>query len=224
MPAREADPAVDEQGRPSKSQRKRDAHDLQALGAALAELPAARLAALQLPEALADAIATLVHTRTHEGRRRQRQFVGKLMRGVDPAPLHEAVAAHKLGGATDALALHQAEGWRTALVADDAAQARWLAEHPATDAAKLRTLVRRAREEHQPQAAPGAATRQGRAWRELFRFLRNGLTAAADSPQDAGPSEGSLTPTLDNHASDAIHQVPWAPETGLAREPVNRTP
>ena len=178
MPAREADPAVDEQGRPSKSQRKRDAHDLQALGAALAELPPARLAALQLPEALADAIAMLVRTRTHEGRRRQRQFVGKLMRGVDPAPLHEAVAAWKLGGATDALALHQAERWRAELVADDTALARWQAEHPSTEITKLRTLVRRARDEHQPQAAPGVATRQGHAWRDLFRFVRDGLRQA----------------------------------------------
>jgi ribosome-associated protein len=182
MPAREADPALDEQGRPSKSQRKRDAHDLQALGAALAELPPARLAALQLPDALADAIAMLVRTRTHEGRRRQRQFVGKLMRGVDPAPLHEAVAAYKLGGATDALALHQAEAWRAELIADDTAVVRWMAEHPSTEASRLRALVKRARDEHQPQAAPGVATRQGRAWRELFRFLRASMASASHKP------------------------------------------
>ncbi len=175
IPARDADPAFGDDGRPSKTQRKREAHDLQALGAALAELPPARLRALALPEPLADALAVLLRTRTHEGRRRQRQFVGKLMRGVDPAPLHEAVVAHRLGGATDSLALHEAERWRAELVADDAALTRWLAEHPGTEAPKLRTLVRRAREEHQPQAAPGVATRQGRAWRDLFRHLRDAL-------------------------------------------------
>ena len=90
-PAQEADAAFDEEGRPSKSQRKRESHALQTLGDDLAALPASRLNALELPESLREAIRELHRTRSHEGRRRQTQFIGKLMRQVDPQPLQEAV-------------------------------------------------------------------------------------------------------------------------------------
>jgi ribosome-associated protein len=102
------------------------------------------------------------------------QYVGKLMRGVDEAPLREAVDAFRLGTAQDALALHLAEHWRAALVADDEALARWIAEHPGTDAQRLRSLVRAARRDG---ATPGPSARQPRSWRELFRFLRPLLAA-----------------------------------------------
>ena len=118
--------------RPSKSERKREAHDQQALGEALAELPDAALAAAPMPEILREAIAELRRTRSHEGRRRQLQYVGKLMRKSDVEPLREAVAAAQLGRAHDALALHRAEHWRAELVADDDALTRWMADHPDT--------------------------------------------------------------------------------------------
>jgi len=91
-----------------------------------------------------------------------------LMRQADLAPLQEAVAKAQLGAAHDALALHRAEHWRAELVADDEALTRWVAQHPATDAQQLRALVRNARKE----AALPAEQRHGRAWRELFQFLK----------------------------------------------------
>jgi ribosome-associated protein len=171
-PARAADPAFDPAGRPSKTQAKRESHDLQALGEAVAELPEAQLAALDLPETLRLAIHEWRRTRSHEGRRRQLQYIGKLMRGVDPAPLREAVAARRLGPAQDALRLHQAESWRSALIAGDEALTRWAAERPDCDVQHLRSLVRAARAEERPDAAPGAAVRQGRSYRELFQYVR----------------------------------------------------
>ena len=120
--------------RPSKTALKKQAHDQQALGEALAALPDTRLAAIEMPEALRDALHEYQRTRSHEGRRRQRQHIGKLMRQADLAPLQEAVAAAQLGRAHDSLALHRAEHWRVELVANDEALTRWLAEHPATDA------------------------------------------------------------------------------------------
>ncbi len=107
-------------------------------------------------------------TRTHEGRRRQMQYIGKLMRGADPEPLREAVAAMQLGRARDSLALHQAEQWRAELIADDEALSRWVAEFPASDLQQLRSLVRAARKD----AAIAAEQRSGRAYRDLFRYLR----------------------------------------------------
>jgi len=154
--------------RPSKSARKRDAHDLQGLGEALVGLPADRLAALEIGDPLRAAIDEYRRTRSHEGRRRQMQLIGKLMRGEQVEPLREAVAAYKLGGARDALALHQGERWRVELVADDEAADRWMAAHPHSDRQQLRALVRNARKD----AGLPPEQRHGRAWRELFQWIK----------------------------------------------------
>ena len=174
--ARDADAPFDEEGRPSKSQLKRESHDLQALGAEVAALPDGRLADTPMPEALREAIREYRRTRSHEGRRRQLQFIGKLMRSAEVEPLREAVAAARLGTARDALRLHEAEQWRASLLADDAALTRWAGEHPDIDLQHLRSLIRAARAETRPDAAPGTAVRQGRAFRELFQFIREHLT------------------------------------------------
>lgn len=159
--------------RPSKSALKRQAHEQQALGEALAALAPSRLAALDMPEALRAALHEYQRTKSHEGRRRQRQLIGKLMRQADLAPLQEAVAEAQLGRAHDALTLHQAEHWRVELVASDDALPRWLAEHPKTETQQLRTLIRNARKE----AALPPEQRHGRAWRELFQFIKPALVA-----------------------------------------------
>jgi ribosome-associated protein len=154
--------------RPSKSARKRDAHELQSLGEALVELPADRLAALAIGDSLRNAIDEYRRTRSHEGRRRQMQLIGKLMRNEEVEPLREAVADYKLGGARDALALHQAERWRAELVAGDEAVDRWMASHPQSDRQQLRALVRNARKD----AGLPPEQRHGRAWRELFQWIK----------------------------------------------------
>ena len=82
-----AAPTADAQARPSKSQRKRDAHALQALGAQLVELPPAHLAQMDLPDALREAVLAAQGMRQHGARMRQMQYIGKLMRQLDPASL-----------------------------------------------------------------------------------------------------------------------------------------
>lgn len=154
--------------RPSKSAKKREAHELQALGEALCDLSAAALDATPMPDALRDAIAEHRRTRSHEGRRRQMQYIGRLMRDADVEPLREAVAAAQLGRAHDTLALHRAETWRSELVAHDDALTRWMSEHPSTDLQQLRALIRNARKD----AALPPEQRHGRAWRELFQYLK----------------------------------------------------
>jgi len=157
--------------RPSKSELKRQAHALQDLGEALLELPDERLLTLPMSETLLDAVRELKRTRSHEGRRRQMQYVGKLMRQADTEPLREAVAALQLGRAQDTLALHRAERWRDELLADDDALTRWVASHPQTDAQQLRSLVRAARKD----AAAPPEQRHGRAYRELFQFIKQAV-------------------------------------------------
>src|SRR6185369_15805189 len=107
-------------------------------------------------------------TKSHEGRRRQMQYVGKQMRSTDPEPLREAVAAFKLGSATETLKLHEAERWRDELVADDGALTRWAQTHPESDLQRLRSLVRAARKD----AAAAPEQRSGRGYRELFQFIK----------------------------------------------------
>ncbi|HJV62559.1 MAG TPA: ribosome biogenesis factor YjgA [Albitalea sp.] len=164
------DPATDaaHDERPSKTQLKKASHDLQDLGEALVALPDNRLADLSMDESLREAIVEYKRTRSHEGRRRQMQYIGKLMRRADPEPLREAVAAVQLGRAKDALALHEAERWRSELVASDDALTRWTAQHPEADLQQLRSLIRAARKD----AAAAPEQRSGKAFRDLFKFIR----------------------------------------------------
>lgn len=174
--------------KPSKTQLKKVSHDLQALGEALLELPAQKLARLPMPERLLDALNELRRIKNFEGRRRQLQFVGKLMRDVDPEPLREAVAEQRLPSARQTLALHQAEVWRDRLIDGDAALTEWLDAHPADDAQSLRTLVRNARKEAQQAAAAqahdGAVERKGRHYRDLFQHVKSALEAAQQAAGD----------------------------------------
>lgn len=169
--------------RPSKSQLKRDMTRLQALGEQFAALPQDHIERCPIPDTLREAVLTYRKTRSHEGRRRQMQYIGKLMRQSDPAPIEAAVLAMQAGQARDTLALHQAERWRDALLDDDDATTRWLAEHPDTDTQQLRSLIRAARKD---RAAPGpeGGHRQSRAFRELFQFIKPYLAPAAATDAD----------------------------------------
>lgn len=173
-PEHDHDNEDDGPDRPSKTQLKQQAHDLQTLGEELAALPDNRLAAIEMPEGLRDAIMQYRRTKSHEGRRRQRQYVGKQMRFVDAAPLREAVDAYKLGSAKDTLKLHETERWRDELVANDEASTRWAQAYPQSDLQRLRSLVRAARKD----AAAAPEQRNGRGYRELFQFIKPWLEQA----------------------------------------------
>jgi ribosome-associated protein len=160
--------------RPSKTQRKKASHDLQDLGEALVEMPDDRLVDLPMDESLLDAIRVHRRTKSHEARRRQMQYIGKLMRRNDPEPLREAVAAMQLGHAKDALALHEAERWRAELIASDDALTAWTPQFPQSDLQQLRSLIRAARKD----ASIAPEQRSGRAFRELFQFIRRQQSAA----------------------------------------------
>jgi len=154
--------------RPSKTRLKEASHELQSLGAALVELSDERLARLGLPEPLLDALQAYRRIRSHEARRRHMQLIGKLMRGADVDAARRAVDELRRGRTQDSLALHQAERWRAELIADDEAATRFASAHPGTDTQRLRSLVRNARKD----AALQPEQRSGRAFRELFQFVR----------------------------------------------------
>ena len=170
---------------PSRNELKKQMQDLQELGEAVAALPSDRLDKLKIDERLRDAIDELRRTRSFEGKRRQLQYIGKLMKAEDPAPLREAVASYRVGSATDTLALHQAEYWRDQLLAGDDALQKWVEAYPATDIQQLRSLVRSARKE---KLEPGE--RHGRSYRDLFRLVKEQLQAVPEGGDDA-PSDPS---------------------------------
>ncbi len=161
-------PAARAPERPSKTRLKQASHDLQKLGVALVELSDQRLEGITMPERLLDALRQFKQTRTHEGKRRQMQYIGKLMRLADVEPLRAAVTDVQLGQTRESLALHQAERWRAELIADDEALTRFAAEHPATDLQQLRNVIRNARKD----AALVPEKRSGRAFRELFQMIK----------------------------------------------------
>ncbi len=161
-------PAARAPERPSKTRLKQASHDLQKLGVALVELSDQRLEGITMPERLLDALRQYKQTRTHEGKRRQMQYIGKLMRLADVEPLRTAVTQVQLGQTRESLALHQAERWRAELIADDEALTRFAAEHPATDLQQWRSVIRNARKD----AALVPEKRSGRAFRELFQMIK----------------------------------------------------
>jgi ribosome-associated protein len=155
----------------SKTRRKQDMHELQALGERLTELNDTQLAGLGLPEDLLDAVVDSRRITRHEARRRHMQYIGRLMRGVDPAPIRERIAEWE-GQSREATAtLHHVERWRDQLLDDDAALSRFISEHAHADSQRLRTLIRSVREDR-------VAGRPARQYRELFRELRRVMEGA----------------------------------------------
>lgn len=149
----------------SKTRRKKESHALQALGEALVALTPAQLAALELPEPLADAIADARRIPTFEGRRRQMQYIGRLMRDVDPEPIAQRLALLRHGREQDNALQHEVERWRERLLAQDEALTQLASAHPSLDTQQLHTLIRNARREASRGQPPKAS-------RALFRALR----------------------------------------------------
>ncbi len=176
--------ALEEVGPPSKTQLKAEADEKQALGEALLTLRTDLMARLELPEKLLDALAQAKRITNFEGRRRQMQFIGKLMRPLDMTPIRAAIDEQANGSADLTLALHQAEQWRDKLLADDAALSSWLSDYPGTDSQQLRALIRQARKDFAKPEIPGEAPRHGKSYREVFQLIRKAM-AQTDAEDEA---------------------------------------
>ncbi len=167
--------------RPSKSQRKRDAHALQNLGERLVGLRDAELEGLQLPERLLDAILEARRIRARGGAARQRQYIGKLMRDIDPAPIEAALNAKGEQSARELQRFKRLEQWRERLLREGAAALAELETwRPGLDRTHWLRLIATARSERDRQAQPGS----GAAGRALFRALRE---LFEDAPNEGAP-------------------------------------
>lgn len=182
---RPPDLAPDTDG-PSKSQRKREMHALQDLGETLVELQPAVLRTLDLPEDLLEAIALAQRIHSREGRRRQLQLIGKLMRRIDPAPIRDALAKDGSRHREEVALMHSAEHWRERLLREAAALQDLAQRHPLDDPAHWRGLIDGARAEQ-------GSGQPGRRYRELYRALHAllGGAPAGGPATGAPPSEDS---------------------------------
>ena len=152
---------------PSKSMRKREAAAAQDLGTRLIALKESDLSALNLPETLHDAILLAKRITSRGGLARQRQYIGKLMRDIDPAPIEAALNMESRATAQDAEKHKRIEAWRARLLAEGPAALDDLMKwRPDADRKELQALVTKATS---GRVDPGS--RDG-ASRELFRAIR----------------------------------------------------
>lgn len=153
----------------SKSQRKREMHELQAMGVTLCDLPEDKIRALDIPAALRDAALESKAITKHEARRRHMQYMGKLMRAHadDIDALRDALAAADAMHRAADDEFHKIESWRDRLVAGDFDAIEDIAaQHPAVDRQHVLTLARNAARELAKDKPPKTK-------RALFRYLRD---------------------------------------------------
>ncbi|MEO8331444.1 MAG: ribosome biogenesis factor YjgA [Gallionella sp.] len=167
-------PVADEEEElpPSKTKIKKQMHELRDLGKELTELGKDQLAQLDLPENLRDAIREMKNINKFGAQRRQMQYIGKLMREVDTAPILAKLDAWKGTSQQHITHMHQLERWRDRLLESDNALTELLAAHPQADAQRLRTLIRNAQKEMEAGKPP-------KNFREIFQVLREIIPESA---------------------------------------------
>ncbi len=127
-----------------------------------------------MPEALDAAVREARRTTSHEGRRRQVHYVGKVMRTLDEievAAIRHALEAMKGASSAETAKMHAIERWREQLLADDGALTEFLRRYPLAEIQAGRTLIRNARREAEQKKQP-------RYFRELFQWIKDILSAA----------------------------------------------
>ena len=167
----------EEQERPSKSQRKRDMAALQDIGTELVMLNADQLTQIELPERLFEAIVEAQRIRDFEGRRRQMQFIGKLMREIDPAPIRAKLDLWS--GAARASTTQQKliERWRERLLAEETALTLFATDYAGCDLQHLRSLIASVKRDR-------ALNRTPKNYRELFRAIRDIVAGAPEQTKN----------------------------------------
>jgi ribosome-associated protein len=157
---------------PSKTKIKKQMHELRDLGKELTELAKDQLAQLDIPDNLRDAIREMKNINKFGAQRRQMQYIGKLMREVDTAPILARLDAWKGTSRQHVAYMHQLERWRDRLLESDSALTELLAAHPQADAQRLRALIRNAQKEMEAGKPP-------KNFREIFQVLREIIPESA---------------------------------------------
>lgn len=154
---------------PSKTKVKKQMHDLQSLGEQLTELSKEHLAKLDIPENLRDAVRAVKKIKSFGAIKRQMQYIGKLMRDIDPTPIQAKLAEWNGTSRQHIAWLHQVERWRERLLEEPDSLTELLAAFPGADVQHLRTLMRNAIKEKELSKPP-------KNYREIFQVLREIIT------------------------------------------------
>lgn len=168
---------------PSKSQRKRDMEALQDIGKQLVKLPDSKLARMSLPDDLRQAVMDYRRFTKNEAVRRQLQYIGRLMRKIDPEPIEKQLAAFRGESNEEKALLHRIERWRERLIEQDDALTLFLNEYSGADATQLRQLIRNARHEAAQSKPPKSS-------RMIFKLVREVLEPnGQDEMEEPGADE-----------------------------------
>jgi ribosome-associated protein len=188
----------------SRTDRKKDSDDRQDLGVELLTLRTELMDRLNtqghITDLLREALAEARRITNFEGKRRQMQFVGKLMRKLSEESVEavkDALNEQRMGSTKDTLALHLAESWRDRLMAEDTALQEWMNDYPSTDSQQLRALVRQARKDDattKADIAKGLLPRQSRAFREIFQLIKEQFNLVDDVLHKPDDDEDSYKP------------------------------
>jgi ribosome-associated protein len=178
----------------SKTDLKQKSNELQKLGEDLLDLRTDLMQQLltlgHLPDLLHEAVLSAKKITDFEGKRRQMQYVGKLMRKLESTQveaIRDALSVQHNGSAEETQLLHLAEAWRERLLKDDSAMEEWQSSYPGTDSQQLRALLRQARKDGLPDKAAvsqGLLPRQGRAYRDIFQILRQHLLQSLQAQEE----------------------------------------
>ncbi|WP_438951120.1 ribosome biogenesis factor YjgA [Porticoccus sp.] len=161
------DQLPDEAPSKSKSAVKREMTALQKLGEELVDLAPAKLAKITMPEELAEAVMLARRLKNREGRRRQLQYIGKIMRVIDSDAIRRELESFHHDSQIFRQQFHRLEGWRDRLISEgDTALEELISEMPALDRQHLRQLIRQVQREASQQKPPAAS-------RKLFQYLRD---------------------------------------------------
>ncbi len=172
-------PIIEDDDEPiSKTKLKAEADALQVLGVRLVELSKEKLAKLNLPEALFDAINEAKRITANGATRRQKQYIGSLMRDIDSAPIVDQMHRWEGKHTAENAHFHMLERWRDRMIESPDVVAEWMTLHPHTDSQQLRTLVRNVQREI-------AANKPPKSTRELFKLIREITESDAKSAKEA---------------------------------------
>ena len=163
----------------SKTQMKKQMNDLQALGMELTKLSSDTLKKIGLDEELFEAIVTYKKITSNSALKRQAQFIGRLMRDTDPAPIEAYLAKLRGDNTVHNAFLQRVEQARTRLLADDGAITQFMADFPQADAGKLRTLIRNTKKEQEQNKPP-------KNFRALFQEIKAVMEAGQSDVSEEG--------------------------------------
>ena len=174
---------TEDTGRPSKTKQKEVMHELRDLGAELVELSVGQLKRINVPENIFDAVRDCQKITAHGARRRQIQYLGKLMRSVDDEPIRAGLALLRGESSAETARLHRLERLRVRLLEDEAVLTEIAAQWPGVDLQHLRTLRRNALKEKENNKPP-------KNFRAIFQILQEldqqGAPAAEENMEESG--------------------------------------